>query len=411
MASATFEGGKHTTKQACSGNIKHDYRERENYDNKDIDGSLTYLNQHFGCETGDEARKKLRQRIADCDSEHPPKRIRADRKTSLEICIPAPREGLDFDKTREFFSEAYKSLEVLFGKENVIYGVSHFDEVHEYIDARDNKTHTSRAGLHVVVIPWTDDAPFVDDKHKTGLNMNNFYKKNLPNIVNGRLDEVCQRIFDFDYQDGTKSTRKETVDVLKIGSENIKKQKSKIRSLNSELSDYYMSIDVLKKEKEALDEEIVTLKEQHDEKERELESEKEKIDALKKNVNEDKKKIKAEQDRLKNEKKALSERQRTWLEEQQKQLKITLNNELAKMKQSLSEYKKKWTAQYKNKLDAEFQALQDMLEAQNKIKLEKALSNQVKDVEKFYKWQSNQRAKQATFGIDFSDADFENEYF
>ena len=218
MASVQMEAGKHTTKQATSGHIPHDYRERENYANEDIDKSRTHLNQTFGCQTGKEAREKLLKRIAECDAVHPPKRVKADRKTSLEIHIPAPREGVDDEQLREFFSLVYTECENMFGKQNVIYGVSHFDEVHEYTDPQDKQVHASREGEHVVVIPMTDDMDFVPEKYKSGLNMNNFYRRNLPTLINKRLDACCQKVFGFDYQDGTGKKGKESVEALKEAS-------------------------------------------------------------------------------------------------------------------------------------------------------------------------------------------------
>ena len=228
MASVQFESGKHTTKQATSGHIPHDFRERENYSNEDIDKTRTHLNQYFGCKTGDEARSKLRKRIAECDAMHPPKRKKHDRKTSIELHIPSPREDLDDEKQREFFEKAYAEFETMFGKENVIYGVTHFDEVHEYYDPHDGQNHMSRAGMHIVIIPFTDDMSFVPEKYESGLNMNHFYRKNLPTLVNKKLDEVCKEVFGFTFQDGSKTTHKETVEQMKASSKKISKQKKVI---------------------------------------------------------------------------------------------------------------------------------------------------------------------------------------
>lgn len=257
MASVQLDGGKHTTSQACSGNIPHDFRERENYANEHIDESMTYLNQKFGCENGDEARMKLRKRIAECDAEHPPQRVKNDRKTSLEICIPAPREDLSNDMLRDFFEKAYADMVDLFGEENVIYGVSHFDEEHEYINPRDGETHMSRSGLHLVVVPWTDGQDWIPDKYQAGLNMNNFYRRSLPNKLNARLDAVCQQVFGFDYQDGTKTAGKETVEQLKEGSKTIEDQQRILRDLQKQIEDIQQYVTItenrIQNEREQLD--------------------------------------------------------------------------------------------------------------------------------------------------------------
>lgn len=257
MASAQFEGGKHTTTQACSGNIPHDFRERDNYANKDIDLSMTYLNQTFGCSNGDEARMKLRKRIASCDAEHPPKRVKSDRKTSLEICIPAPREDLSNDMLRVFYAKAYSDMVDLFGEENVIYGVSHFDEEHSYVNSRDGEIHVSRSGLHLVVVPWTDGQDWIPEKYKSGLNMNNFYRRTLPKKVNERLDAVCQQVFGFDYQDGSKAAGKETVEQLKEGSKTIEDQQKVLEELQQKIDKIQSSISItenhIKNERDQLD--------------------------------------------------------------------------------------------------------------------------------------------------------------
>ena len=252
MASVQFEAGKHTTKQACSGNIPHDFRERDNYANSDIDKSRTHLNQVFGCETGDEAREKLRRRIAECDALHPPKRLKEDRKTSLEICVPAPREELDDTKLRAFYEHVYSMFEDLFGKENVIYGVSHFDEIHEYVDPKTREKHLSRAGLHVVVVPFTDDQTWLQDKQKTGLNMNNFYRRNLPRMVNSYLNAICKEHFGFGYTDGTYASNNETVEQLKRMSDEAKKLCDTIEQQNVEIEQNNQAIQQQKEQMDTM---------------------------------------------------------------------------------------------------------------------------------------------------------------
>jgi len=263
MASAQFEGGKHTLQQACSGIIRHDFRENQNYANEDVDISRSHMNQTFGCATGQEARLKLRRRIAECDALHPPKRVRADRKTSLGICIPAPREDLDDMELREFFEKVYAGFEDLFGTENVIFGVTHFDEQHEYLDSRDSQVHMSRAGLHIEIIPWTDSQSWIPEKSKSGLNMNNFYKKNLPSMVNKMLDRICEETFGFSYQDGTKAAGVETVEQLKAHAAELLEQAKEVernsRILETQeqiITDKQTAIEELEAEGKQKEEEI-----------------------------------------------------------------------------------------------------------------------------------------------------------
>ena len=358
MASVQFDGGKHTTKQATSGHIPHDFRERDNYSNTDIDKSRTHLNQYFGCKTGDEARSKLKKRIAECDAMHPPKRIKQDRKTSIEIHIPAPREDLDDKKLREFFERSYAELENTFGKENVIYGVTHFDEVHKYLDPQDKKVHESRAGLHAVIIPFTDDMSFVSDDKKSGLNMNNFYKKNLPNIVNKKLDEVCNEVFGFDFQDGSKTANKQTVEQLKIGSARILKQKKELKKLK----------DIIEHDKDVVDD----LKIEYDSYQLDLTD-------------------------LKAREQALFDREQAFEEEKAKYY---------------AETKKALEIKYKQKEDALNESVEDykeQLEAENKKKLNAALKEQVDSVKQFKEWRCKERTEQADEVMQGSNSGFSRE--
>lgn len=290
MASAVFEGGKCTTKEACSGRIPHDFRERENHKNTDIDPSLSYLNRYYGCKTANEARIKYRKRVAECDAQHPPKLVRADRKTGLEIHIPAPRAGLPYDKLCEFYQKSYSALENFFSPANVIYGAQHEEEKHIFYDSQTGELKESRSGLHVMIIPMTDDVEFVPDKFKTGLNMHNFYRRSLPNMVNERLDAVCREVFGFDYRDGSRKKGK-SVELLKEESAEIKRnmdtlasQQKQIRdnedrlnSINEQIMDMQKMRKDIQAERAGLDrlrQELKAKEEALKEEERSLESEK-----------------------------------------------------------------------------------------------------------------------------------------
>lgn len=345
MASVQFDGGKHTTKQATSGHIPHDFRERDNYSNEDIDKSRTHLNQKFGCQTGDEARSKLIKRIAECDAIHPPKRMKQDRKTSIEIHIPAPRENLDDKKLREFFERSYAELENTFGKENVIYGVTHFDEVHDYIDPKDKQVHSSRAGLHAVIVPFTDDMSFVPEEKKSGLNMNNFYRKNLPTLVNKKLDAVCQDVFGFNFQDGTKTVGKETVEQLKSGSRRIKKQKKAIEHNK-----------------------VV------------IENQKAEYDSYTKDLTD----LEAREQALFDREQAFEEEKGKWYSETKKALETEYKRKEDALNKSVEEYK-------------------EQLEQEHKEKLRAALKEQDVSIKQFREWKRNERHKQAEDVMQDSD--------
>lgn len=345
MASASFEGGKHDVKKMSTGIIPHDFRENKNYSNEDVDLSRSHLNQIFGVKDGDEARLKLKKRIAECDAIHPPQRIKQDRKTSLGISIPAPREDLPDDKLREFFEKSYHELENLFGAENVIFGVTHFDEQHLYIDPEDGQEHMSRPGMHVEIVPWCDSQSFVPEKYKSGLNMNNFYRRNLPNIVNGHLDTVCQQVFGFDYQDGRKKGSRGTVEKLKADSKRIEQQSATMQKNDEKIRHQEQIIqsnhDIIEKQSE--------------------EYQMKKIDMH--IMDEREKKVKKREDDV-------DEKEKTWEEDHKTEFNEKLDAEFQKMQQSMRQYLKRWKADYKNEQEAEFQRRQDQLEAQFEIRVQ-----------------------------------------
>lgn len=102
MASVTIQ--KWSTAAACGGQINHIYRTREHYSNQDIDKTLADRNEMAG--TAEEARARIRETIAWVDSVTPPKRIRGDRKTVAELCVPAPRSGMSDQDARQFLTAA-----------------------------------------------------------------------------------------------------------------------------------------------------------------------------------------------------------------------------------------------------------------------------------------------------------------
>lgn len=197
MASVTVQ--KWTTAGACGGQIRHIYREAGAYKNVDIqkDGQTWMLG------TGDDCRAAIRQTIAEIDAQKPPKRLKKDRKTVAELCIPAPREGMDEDTCLRFFAAVCDELEKAY---HVCGGAVHADEVHDYIDPGDGKVHTSRLHFHALVVPETGDK---------GLNMKSWLTKARYRELNALCDRVCRRELGHPYQDGSKSRSRGTVERLK----------------------------------------------------------------------------------------------------------------------------------------------------------------------------------------------------
>lgn len=198
MASVTVQ--KWTTAGACGGQVRHIYREAEHYKNTDIkkDGQAWMLG------TGEDCRAAIRQTIAEIDKWQPPKRIKKDRKTVAELCIPAPREHMSEKDCLRFFEAVYGEL---YEKGyHVCGGAIHGDEVHDYIDPSDKQVHTSRLHLHILVVPETAGK---------GLNMKSWLTKARFRELNALCDRVCTRELGFTFVDGSKSRSRGTVEKMK----------------------------------------------------------------------------------------------------------------------------------------------------------------------------------------------------
>ena len=227
MASVTIQ--KWSTAAACGGQINHIYRTREHYGNQDIDKTLADRNEMAGM--AEEARARIRETIAWVDSVTPPKRIRGDRKTVAELCVPAPRSGMSDQDARQFLTAACEALVEAPGM-HVVGVALHGDETHEYIDPDSKERVQSRLHLHVLVVP---DVP------GHGCNMKSWLTKSRYKEINQLLDRVCKRELGYTYQDGTKSRSRGDVERVKV------------KSLQAEAAELTAKIDMLRQEATRLD--------------------------------------------------------------------------------------------------------------------------------------------------------------
>lgn len=227
MASVTIQ--KWTTAGACGGQINHIYRTREHYGNKDIDMTLANCNEMAG--TAEDARTRIRETIARVDAATPPKRIRADRKTVAELCIPAPRVGMSDQDARRFLTAACMELVRTPGMHVVGIGL-HGDEVHEYVDPDSKSRVQSRLHVHVLVVP---DVP------GRGCNMKSWLTKARYKELNQLLDRVCERELGYTYQNGSGQQSRGDVERMKQ------------RSLQAEAAELTAKIDTMRQEAAQLD--------------------------------------------------------------------------------------------------------------------------------------------------------------
>lgn len=199
MASVTVQ--KWGTAAACRGQCVHVYREGKKYANPDIDRTKSacvwVMDDVKTCQ------KNIRETIAKIDKNRPPKRVKRDRKTVAELCVPSPREGTSQEDALRFFQATYEELEA--AGYHVCGGAVHGDEVHDYIDPDDKKMHRSRLHMHVLIVPETD----------RGVNMKSWLTKSRFRALNALCDRVCMQELGHPYQDGSGRRSRGTVEVLK----------------------------------------------------------------------------------------------------------------------------------------------------------------------------------------------------
>lgn len=199
MASVTVQ--KWGTAAACRGQCVHVYREGKKYANPDIDRTKSacvwVMDDVKTCQ------KNIRETIAKIDKNRPPKRIKRDRKTVAELCVPAPREGTSQEDALRFFQGVYDELAA--AGYHVCGGAVHGDETHDYIDPDDKKLHRSRLHMHVLLVPETD----------RGVNMKSWLTKSRFRELNALCDRVCMQELGHPYQDGSGRRSRGTVEALK----------------------------------------------------------------------------------------------------------------------------------------------------------------------------------------------------
>lgn len=199
MASVTVQ--KWGTAAACRGQCIHIYREGKSYGNPDIDQNKAGRVWVIG--TAKECQKSIRETIAKIDKNRPPKRVKRDRKTVAELCVPAPREGTSQEDAMRFFAAVYDELDA--AGYHVCGGAVHGDEIHDYIDPDDKKLHRSRLHMHVLLVPETDQ----------GVNMKSWLTKSRFRELNALCDRVCMQELGHPYQDGSGRRSRGAVEALK----------------------------------------------------------------------------------------------------------------------------------------------------------------------------------------------------
>ena len=211
MASCDWQ--KHHTSTETKAMLMHcDSVERlaHEHTNKHIDKSRTYLNLNFGefDKSYADACRFYDERLAELDAVQGANK-RKDRVTCVSLNIPAPK-GMDEDAARAWFIEAYRIVCDMLKDDNVIGGVAHLDEIHEYTDAETKQKRTSMAHLHVYAIPEASGK----------LNAKAVCSRANMMRMNNNLEAMTQARFpSYRFLDGTKRKSKKSVEALKAESD------------------------------------------------------------------------------------------------------------------------------------------------------------------------------------------------
>lgn len=155
-------------------------REENEHSNKNINKSLTWLNQQL-CDL-DEAVQRFDDRMDYLDRQ-PKANKRKDRVQAFMLEYPVP-DGFDTltpEQQSDWYARTLKRMYRLAGGEaNVICWWIHEDEVHDYVDAETGEIRKSRKHIHFAFVPEKDGK----------LNAKKVYSKRNLVGINNALDAV-----------------------------------------------------------------------------------------------------------------------------------------------------------------------------------------------------------------------------
>lgn len=193
------------TPQEVKAVIRHcdkDERQKNTHSNKQIRKDLTSGNLQFDrgyaktCRLYDE-------RIAYLDS-LPWANVRKDRVTCCSLELPCPKD-LPEDRRVNWVNDVNKLFQQKYKPENILNIYYHVDEIHDYIDARTNEYATSRAHIHVLIVPEIAGKLLCKE----------FSSRKNMKALNREVHEMTKSLYGVDFNDGTGMKSKEDVETLK----------------------------------------------------------------------------------------------------------------------------------------------------------------------------------------------------
>ncbi len=206
MASVDFQKVKGASEAKAL--FRHsDKAERLAHDhtNEQIDKSATRANRQLPMSYAETCRR-YDERIAKLDGTTNTNK-RKDRVTLMGLCVPFPK-GLSDKNGVSFCNECLHILRGIYGTENVLQAYIHFDEKHEYTDARTGEKTESRSHVHFYIVPEKDGV----------LNAKVLMNKGHMIQVNNAIHEMVEDRFGLQFMDGSGRKSKKSVSELKNAS-------------------------------------------------------------------------------------------------------------------------------------------------------------------------------------------------
>lgn len=236
MASVNFE--KLKSKQQIKAYFAHcdkDLRQETKYhQNEHIDKSLTRNNIQLEGRDYKTTCKMFDDRIALLDATTNTNK-RRDRVELVGLDIPCPKDLQDDKRLLPWFEDTIALVSAQFGSDNVMNAYIHYDEVHDYIDARTGEQTTSRVHAHIYVIP----------EHDGKLNGKWFESRANMRKINNAIQKMSQEKYGVDFMDGSQRKSRDEVEMLKRQSE-LRQYELQKQEAQAQIDDLQAQIDDLK---------------------------------------------------------------------------------------------------------------------------------------------------------------------
>lgn len=192
MAGVEFK--KYAMSQAGELEVHYDSEiranERVHHSNRNINPALTHLNYYIGASNYQDIVQRMERAVERADAEHPPQRVKKDRKHWYILNVPCPPE-LEGTKEEDIF---YKKVYEMYREYLPIAGAAiHKDEGHEYYDYRKDKDVVSRNHMDIMGACITPDGR---------CNCKALISPQMCKKVNDDVQKMCLEEWGISYQTG-----------------------------------------------------------------------------------------------------------------------------------------------------------------------------------------------------------------